>query len=197
MASTVTPLRLHQDAMLDDAVLVGRALEGAAFAKAELFRRHAPRLLGLLTRMLSSVSDAEDAAQDTFVSAFADLAKLRDRAGFGGWVTGIAVHQAHRRFRKRKLLRALGFDASALDASFEQVADASIGPEERAELAKLQAAVDRLPLQERSAWMLRKVEGYELQDIASILSISLATVKRKLQTADALVAKLTGQEVEQ
>jgi RNA polymerase sigma-70 factor (ECF subfamily) len=143
------------------------------------------------------VSDAEDAAQDTFVSAFADLAKLRDRAGFGGWVTGIAVHQAHRRFRKRKLLRALGFDASALDASFEQVADASIGPEERAELAKLQAAVDRLPLQERSAWMLRKVEGYELQDIASILSISLATVKRKLQTADALVAKLTGQEVEQ
>ncbi len=182
--TTLSSLRPHADALADDDVLVQRAIEGAAWAKGALYKRHGARILGILTRLLSSTADAEDAAQDTFVLAFRDLKQLREPKGFGGWVSGIAVHQAHRRFRKRKLLGFLGLTSSALDATFEQVADPRAGPEERAELATLQRLLDDLGHNERVAWMLRKVEGYELTEVAQMTGCSLATVKRRIAAAD-------------
>src|SRR6266511_2738035 len=80
-AATASPLPPDEEAGL-----AARARDGAGAAQAELFRRHAPRLLPLLTRLLSSTADAEDALQDTFVEAFADLPKLRDLEAFGGWL---------------------------------------------------------------------------------------------------------------
>ncbi len=184
LMAEVSPIRPAADAHADDAVLVERALEGAAWAKSALYQRHARRVIGMLTRMLSSTADAQDAAQDTFVLAFRDLAQLQRRAAFGGWLNGIAVHQAHRRFRKRKLLAFLGIQSSTLDATFEQVADTRAGPDERAELATLQRLLDGLSANERLAWMLRNVEGYELGEVAEITGASLATVKRRIAAAD-------------
>jgi RNA polymerase sigma-70 factor (ECF subfamily) len=70
-----------------------------------------------------------------------------------------------------------------MDAPLDALADPSERSESRAELALLQTRLDRLPSQERSAWVLRFVEGYELTEVAELLGISLATVKRKLDRA--------------
>jgi RNA polymerase sigma-70 factor (ECF subfamily) len=165
-----------------DAELVSRASSGVEAARAMLFERHGARVLALLIRLLNSRADAEDAAQDAFLEAFRDLPRLRDPAGFGAWVTRIAVSHAHRRFRKRKLLGLLGF-TSELDAPLDTLADSRERSESRAELALLQSRLDALPSVERSAWMLRFVEGYELTEVAELLGLSLATVKRKLDRA--------------
>lgn len=188
----VSPIRPAADTHADDAVLVERAVEGAAWAKGALYQRHARRVIGMLTRMLSSTADAEDAAQDTFILAFRDLRQLQRRGGFGAWVNGIAVHQAHRRFRRRKLLGILGIQSSARDATFEQVADARAGPEERAELSLIQRVLDGLSANERVAWMLRNVEGYELSEVAEMTACSLATVKRRIAAAEERIARETG-----
>jgi RNA polymerase sigma-70 factor (ECF subfamily) len=169
--------------MPDDAELVRRAAEGQVWAKAELFKRHAPAVTRLLTRLLSSSVEAEDAAQDTFVTAFSDLGQLRAEGSFGGWVRQIAVHQAHRRFRRRKLLRALGFGGSAEDASLAELAAPDVAPDTRAELALLDGVLRGLPAAERMAWMLRHVEGYELNDVARLCNCSLATAKRRIAAA--------------
>ncbi len=174
--------RVVSELRVADAELVSRALTGVEAARAMLFERHGARVLGLLIRLLHSRADAEDAAQDAFLEAFRDLGRLRDPAGFGGWVTRIAVSHAHRRFRRRKLLGLLGFTAEA-DASLEALSDPHERSESRAELALLQSRLDRLPVVERSAWMLRFVEGYELTEVAELLGLSLATVKRKLDRA--------------
>jgi RNA polymerase sigma-70 factor (ECF subfamily) len=174
----------------DDATLVVRALEGADWARGALFTRHAPEVMALLTRLLSSTADAEDATQDTFVEALRDLRHLRTPSGFSRWVRRIALHQAHRRFRRRKVLAMLGFDGTPLDATLDQLADESVGAEVRAELMLVQKTLARRPTVERTAWVLRHVEGFELSEIADALELSLATVKRKLVAAQDALAEL-------
>jgi RNA polymerase sigma-70 factor (ECF subfamily) len=171
------------DPTLGDEALVVRAREGAQWARAALFQRHAPALLGFLTRLLASTADAEDAAQDTFIEALRDLHKLRVPADFPRWLTRIGVHQAHRRFRRRRLLTALGFDGTPLDATLDLLADEQVSPEARADLSLVQKVLARLSAAERTAWVLRYVEGLELTEVAQALGVSLATAKRKLATA--------------
>jgi RNA polymerase sigma-70 factor (ECF subfamily) len=173
----------------DDDALVERARNGAAAAQAELFRRHAPRLSTLLTRLLASTADAEDALQDTFIIAFNDLVQLRDSGAFSAWLRRIAVHQAHRRFRKRRLLAALGLDHSLTDATLADLADPDAGAEVVAELARLDAILLRLPAKNRAAWMLRYVEGCELTEVAASCGCSLATAKRRVAAAQSRVAR--------
>ncbi len=172
---------------LADSELVVRARSGTEAARAMLYERHAKRVLGLLVRLLNCRADAEDAAQDAFLEAFRDLPRLRDPGGFGAWLTRIAVSHAHRRFRKRKLLGLVGL-ADAPDATLDTLLDPAASPEVRAEWTLLQRQLDRLPLEVRSAWVLRYVEGHELTEVADALSISLATAKRRLVAAQAALA---------
>jgi RNA polymerase sigma-70 factor (ECF subfamily) len=173
----------------DDAELVARAQAGVSSAQAELFRRHAPRLLPLLTRLLASTVDAEDALQDTFVTAFRDLGQLREREAFGGWLRGIAVHQAHRRFRRRRLWSLLGLDRQIPDATLDQLAGDAVLPDVRADLSRLDELLARLPSKDRAAWILRHVEGYELADVAAACGCSLATAKRRIAAAHERIAE--------
>jgi RNA polymerase sigma-70 factor (ECF subfamily) len=186
----ILPLRLP-DAPPRDGALVERALTGEEWAKRELFQRHAPAVLGLLTRLLASTADAEDAAQDTFVEAFRDLLELRERDDFGRWVKRIAVHQAHRRFRRRKWMTLFG-NGPELDATFEAIVDERVSPERHAELLLIDKTLRGLPTVERAAWLLRHVEEFELTEVAQALGISLATVKRKLSSVEAQLARVTG-----
>ena len=173
----------------DDPELVGRAQTGHTGAQATLFRLHASRILSMLTHLLSSRSDAEDAMQDAFILAFRDLAQLKERSAFGGWLRQIAVRQAHRRFRRRRLLGALGLDRQAPDATLERLAHPDAHPDVRVELSILDRLLRTMPTQERVAWMLRYVEGHELTEVATACDCSLATAKRRIGAAQARIAK--------
>ncbi|MFO0601318.1 MAG: sigma-70 family RNA polymerase sigma factor [Myxococcaceae bacterium] len=174
----ILPLRLP-DAPPDDGEVVARAIEGDAWARRELFQRHAPRLVALLVRLLGSHADAEDAAQDAFVEAFRDLKALETRGDFGRWLVRIAVHQAHRRFRRRKFWALFG-RRPELDARFEAITDDRVTPERRAELVWLDEFLADQPALDRTIYLLRHVEEFELTEIAHAVGASLATVKRKL-----------------
>jgi DNA-directed RNA polymerase specialized sigma24 family protein len=102
-----------------DAELVERARRGQRSAEEAIYRAHAPAVLTLTTRLLGRRSDAEDATQDTFVIAFEKMEQLRDGGALRSWLMCIAVSQARRRFRKRRLLSALGLHVGADDATLE------------------------------------------------------------------------------
>jgi RNA polymerase sigma-70 factor (ECF subfamily) len=176
----------------DDAelvALVARAQRRDPRAEAELFERFAGNLAGILERLLGSVADAEDALQDTFVIALSQLGRLRDPAAAGAWLTGIAVHQAQRRFRRRRLLRVLGLDRGVRDAGLAELAAPTTPPEVRETLRRLDGFLAELAPSLRLAWMLRNVEGESLTDIARACRCSLATAKRRIATADARLRK--------
>lgn len=180
----VVPLR---DEPIADAELVVRTRSGDRWAEETLFRRHFGAVAGVVTRLLGDPHEAEDVVQETFQSAMTELGTLREPAAFRAWLTQIAVRKVHRRFRRRRLLRALGFDASQPDAGLAELVSSDASPEQRAELALLDRVLDRLPAAERVAWMLRCVDGMRLEEVAVACGCSLATTKRRIAAAHSVV----------
>jgi RNA polymerase sigma-70 factor, ECF subfamily len=170
-----------------DAELVQRARRGDRWAEEALYRRHGHTVTRLAVRLLARSAEAEDVVQDAFVTAFGDLGKLRDESAFGGWVTRIALRQVHRRFRRRRVLRALGLDRGENDLALELQMDPAAGPEVVAAVRELSRVLDTLGARSRIAWTLRYVEGYKLEEVAHSLGVSLATAKRALAAADAVI----------
>jgi RNA polymerase sigma-70 factor (ECF subfamily) len=169
-----------------DKALVLRAIDGDRWAEEALFRRHAPKVLGTVTRLLGRRSEAEDIAQDTFVAAFSDLRALREPGAFGGWVLRIAVSKVHRVFRRERILRFLRIGTD--ETGIADLASESASPDARAELVLLEVELGKLASADRLAWMLRHVEGLSLDEVAGACECSLATAKRRIARADSRIA---------
>ena len=168
------------------AELVARARSREPAAESLLYRRHAADLLAFSARLLRSTAAAEDVVHDTFLLVFARLHQLRDPAQFRGWALSIAVSLVRRRLRRERVLRFVGLDVAPADA-LERHAVSGLSVEARAELAVLDVVLARLPTQQRLAWALRHVEGEKLEDVALALGKSLATTKRYLAAAEAVL----------
>jgi RNA polymerase sigma-70 factor (ECF subfamily) len=171
-----------------DAELVARALSGDRWSRDVLYRRHAHYLLAISARLLSSRGEAEEVVQDTFVVGLEQLGTLRDPAAIRAWLAQIAVSLVRRRLRRGRLLRFLGLDQPP-DASLEALASPSMRPDDLAELALIDQVLRRMRADLRIAWMLRRVEGLALPEVASACTCSLATVKRRIAAVDAELAR--------
>lgn len=132
--------------------------------------------------------DAEDVVQDAFAKAWRDLDRLRDPEAFGVWLRRIAVNRFKNVHRRRKVAQALGLDSGVDDASLYALASHDASPEALAELRQVDAALRRIPAEQRVVWILRHVQGENLATIAQIADCSLATVKRRLESADVSLA---------
>lgn len=178
-----------------DEELVARARQKDSWALEALYRRHVHRVTGVVAKLLRHGADIEDVVQDTFVDAFEELAALRAPEHVGRWIVGIAVHKAHRRFRKRKLLRTLGLDRSIDDERLVNQLARDAGQDVRVEVAAIDAALDTMAADERLCFVLRHLEGYSLEEAATLAGVSLATVKRKLAKAESAVARVREEEL--
>jgi RNA polymerase sigma-70 factor (ECF subfamily) len=86
----------------DDASLVRASLQGDQEAFAVLISRHAPSVFSVTTRMLGLAADAEDVAQDTFVSAYKALPRFQFESKFSTWLYRIAVNKCTDVLRARR-----------------------------------------------------------------------------------------------
>jgi RNA polymerase sigma-70 factor (ECF subfamily) len=172
---------------LGDEELVRRALTGDRWGREMLYRRHAGSLLAMTVRLLANRSEAEEIVQDTFVTAFEQLGTLRELGAVRAWLGQIAVNLVRRRFRRARLARFLGLDRGADDATLEALADPGVSSDQRAELALVDRLLRGMKPALRLAWMLRRVEGLELGEVALLCGCSLATAKRRIAEAEAIV----------
>lgn len=173
-----------------DGELIERLLRGDQWAKEALYRRYVKVVWSTALHMMGNRADAQDVVQDTFVEAFRDVATLRAHAALRPWLLRISVHQAHRRFRRRRLLRRLGLDHSVDDAALDALLHQGASPELKSELRAVERALNEASVAERFAWVLRFVDGHSLDEIAAASDCSLATVKRRLARAQALIHAL-------
>ncbi len=168
-----------------DAILVGRVLDGDRAAEEALYRKHAPSVQRLVMRLLRSRDEALDVLQDTFLRGYAKLGSLRDPSQFRGWIHAIAARLVHRRFRRERFLQAIGLGRRSKDAPpLDELPDERASAEVRAELRWLDQALQKINNDAATAWMLRYVEGLQLEEIAGACECSLATVKRRLSVAE-------------
>jgi RNA polymerase sigma-70 factor, ECF subfamily len=175
-----------------DAQLVARAIEGDRWGREMLYRRHAAYLLAIAARLLGNRGEGEEVVQDTFVTAFEQLSTLREPAALRGWLAQIAISLVRRRMRRGRLMRVLGLDRGADDATLATLAAPGTHADQRAELALIDRALSSVSANVRIAWMLRLVEGLELAEVASACGCSLATVKRRISAAEEVVRAHVG-----
>ncbi len=161
----------------DDAALVERIRRNDSEAFRILYSRHARYLAGVLFRLLGVDSEMEDVLQESFVEAMGSLDGLRDAGSLRRWLVTIAVRRANRvlsaRSRRRWIVTALAL-----------VTPRAIAPAAEWSVNDLQSALDSLPPALRVASILRRVEDLELEEVAASCSISVATAKRRVATAD-------------
>ena len=169
-----------------------RLVEGDRWAKEALYRRYVRIVWSTALRLCGSRSEADDIAQDTFVEALRDVSALRDVDALRPWLLRIVVHQAQRRFRRRSLLRRLGFSSGDDEASLASLVASEASPELRAELSRVDRALAAVSVAERFTWILRHVEGHTLEEAAALSDCSLATAKRRLQRVNGAVTSALG-----
>src|SRR3954469_22540752 len=94
-------------ASLHDVELCSYAATGERRAFGELVRRHGSAVRGLLRRMGAQASEADDVAQDAFLTAFERIAEFRGEGTFAAWVKRIAARAYLRRLQKERRLGAI------------------------------------------------------------------------------------------
>lgn len=147
----------------------------------DVFRAHSAYVANLAFRLLGRDDEVDDVIQEVFLSALSGLRNLQSARAVRSWLATVTARKVARRIRRRRLW-ALFFWASD-DTEYEEVASPDADPEQRAQVARLYAALDAMPASERVAWALRHIEGERLEDVARLVGCSLATAKRRIAAA--------------
>jgi RNA polymerase sigma-70 factor (ECF subfamily) len=184
--------RLPED---DARTLVHRARDREPAAIREIIRTNNRRLFRVARAVLRDDTEAEDVVQETYVRAFSRLAEFRGDAAIGTWLTRIALNEAlGRRRRARPTVDIEGLaempddDGAAIlpfPGGSQPRPDAALGRTEVREM--LQRAIDGLPDLFRVVFMLRDVEGCDIDETAAQLGIRPETVKTRLFRARRLL----------
>lgn len=146
----------------------------------ELFRRFAPYVARIGWRLLGRDDEVDDLIQDVFANAHRKRGQLQDPAAARAWLAVSAVRRARRLLRGRRWRQLVrGLEPYDYDA----IAGTGAGPADRALLGEVYAALDRVAVDDRIAWLLRHVDEHELTEVAALCGCSLATVKRRIKRA--------------
>jgi RNA polymerase sigma-70 factor (ECF subfamily) len=159
-----------------------RAPRGAPRADLEeVFRRDYRRIVGVAARVLGSGSEAEDVAQEVFLSFGRTSVPAAEAAG---WLSVAAVHTAlnHLRSDRRRTARE---ESVVVDAAVPDVADEVVGIEDR---AQVRAALAELPAKQATALVLRH-SGLSYAEVAAALDMSVGSVGTTVRRAESALRK--------
>jgi RNA polymerase sigma factor CnrH len=164
--------------------LIGKVKGGNRGAFNRLVTPHAPRLLVLAGRMLSSSADAEDAVQNALAAAWISRHRLDPNRPIGGYLTTITLNKCRDLLRRRKVARFLGFGNGLEEAI---ATDDSPGPEiaisDHQDLVRVQREIELLPIKLREALVLVTIDGHSQREAANLLGVSEKTIETRIYRA--------------
>lgn len=184
--------RATWDAIPDEEV-VRRVCAGETALYEIIMRRYNQRLYRVARSILRNDADAEDVMQEAYVRAYQHLGDFKGAAKFATWLTRIAIHEALARVRRRARLENLD---SLPNAELHMTAKNTVfddNPEHQTYDQELKVilehAVEKLPEDYRSVFVLRIVEELSIAETAACLDITIETVKTRLHRGRALLRK--------
>jgi RNA polymerase sigma-70 factor, ECF subfamily len=176
----------------DETSLVKRLQSGEPLAFETLVRVYAPRLLAVTRRFLRNEEDAQDALQDSLLSAFRAIQNFSGNAQLGTWLHRIAVNAALMRLRSRSRDRESSIDEllpqfvedghqTKSSVAWPSTAESLLERRETAELVR--RSIDQLPESYRSILLLRDIEEIDTEEAARMLDMTPGAVKTRLHRA--------------
>jgi RNA polymerase sigma-70 factor (ECF subfamily) len=185
-----------------DQVLVARFKQGDQSAFDEMVSRYWDRIYSMVHQLLRNQQDAEEVTQDAFIRAHRGLVNFRGDSAFSTWLYQIATNLARNRYWywwRRKRDRSISFDAPVSqdnETTLAEIIPAEVeSPESEATtqelLDNIAAGMEKLGAKHREILVLRNVKNLSYEEIATILGISVGTVKSRIARArESLRAKL-------
>jgi RNA polymerase sigma-70 factor (ECF subfamily) len=180
--TTETPIRPTRTASDDDVRLARACAEGDTGVFEDIYRQHGDRMKSIAYNHLGSISDAEDAVQETFLKIHRSASTYNGESAFTTWLYRILINTCYDalRRRQRRIQEAPIDDVITTSRAGQNVDDAK-----RMMLRKM---LDELPEQRRTVFLLFEVEGLTHAEIAQVLNISegnskwiLFATKKQLQ----------------
>lgn len=157
-------------------------------AVAELYRRHGPSLLALLTRIFDDYQLAEEALQDAFLAVWRG-ARFNGRSRVRTWLVSIAIRQAGSQRRKKRFpIAEVREDVASLDPGPEDATILSL------EALRMTEALARLSEYQREVLLLTFVEQLTQSEMAELLGVRIGTVKSRMHSAKRAVERQWKQE---
>lgn len=169
-----------------DADTLARAQAGDHHAFAQLYAQHKRRIYSLCLRMVGNPAEAEDLTQEAFLQLHRKIATFRGDSAFSTWLHRLAVNVVLMQLRK-KGLPVTSLD-EAMDPTREDAPARSFGAPDLAltgsiDRLALERAVAALPAGYRLVFVLHDIEGYEHNEIATMLDCSIGNSKSQLHKA--------------
>ena len=166
-----------------------------------LYKKEAPKLIGVCRRYVGNTSTAEDIVHDSFLSAIEKIDQFKGKGSIEAWIHRIVVNAALQYLKRNKIAQVpidQTFDLSEPEAIIEDdrsirkaIEDANFSEED------LLAALDRLPEHHRVVFNMYVMEGYKHKNIAKILDISVGTSKSHLSRARKKLIQLLSSKAEE
>jgi len=169
-----------------EAAILAKAQSGDHAAFAQIYSAHKRRVYSLCLRMLGNVAEAEDLTQESFLQLHRKIATFRGDSAFSTWLHRLTINVVLMHLR-RKGLNLISLD-EALDPSADHGPPRSFGaPDLRLsgsiDRMTLEKAVESLPAGYRLIFVLHDIEGYEHNEIATLLDCSIGNSKSQLHKA--------------
>ena len=182
-----------------EAALIQRCAARDEEACAELVSEHQRMVYQLSLNLLGDHNEALDLSQEVFLRVFRTIHTFRGQSALRTWIYRIVVNQARNRqrwWRRRRRSEQVSLDAHIeqcgdLESKTDVLPDRLLASKEAG--SRIWEALDRLPFDQRTALILREVDGLRYEEIAFSLGVAVGTVKSRLTRArQALRAELLG-----
>ncbi|HEX4459249.1 MAG TPA: RNA polymerase sigma factor, partial [Polyangia bacterium] len=145
----------------------------------QLFRAHVGLVEHVLGRLVGPVADLEDLTQTVFLEAMTALSRYRGDASFKTWLLSIAVHVGQHYLRAGKIRRHVPLDVVPNEAILEHpdhdrmLDERSLGP-------VLHELLDLIAPKKRIALLLYVIEGYSIEEVASLMGATQTATRSRV-----------------
>ena len=165
-----------------DEMLAARVVAGEEGAFAALMERHWSRVHRLAQRFLGNRAEAEEVAQEVFLAVYQKLGQFEGKSAFSTWLYRVAVNMALMRLRSEGRAETVPLEEVEMSALAEEREDPP--PEGRMmteqSLGLIERAMDRMPTELKTIFILRDVEGFTNEETAEIMGLTVSAVKSRL-----------------
>jgi len=170
------------DPSAPDLELCQRAAAGDLAAFEIIYQRYHRRTYSLTMRMTNNASEAEDLTQEVFIQLFRKAGSFRGDSAFSTWLHRLTVNQVLMHFRRRSVKNEKVSDDGEMP---EQTVHGTANPNKMPVVDRiaLKNAIAQLPNGYRNVFLLHDVEGYEHEEVARMMGISVGTSKSQLHKA--------------
>jgi len=175
---------------LSDGELIARIREGSQTAFRELYERFAGRVYNTALSYVQNVPDAEEVTQDVFVEVHRSLHAFEQKSSLSTWVYRIAVNKSLDRLRSKARTKRFAFvthlfDPESNQQRFDQTdfVHPGVRLEQKETAAALFKAIGALPENQKTAFILTRVEQLSQAETASVMNIGIKALESLLQRA--------------